>query len=67
MSPHTQLLIAAVAIGGAIVLTVGLLLGNPIGSSTEAGGADPTLARVTVLELEITQQADAPSGERHNR
>lgn len=60
MSPHSQLLIAAATVGGAIVLAVGMMLGNPYGVPTDLGGAGPTPARVTVLDAEIRPQGDNP-------
>jgi len=58
VSPHSQLLIAAATVGGAIVLAVGVMLGNPYGLPTDLGGVDPTPARVTVLDGEIRPQGD---------
>ncbi len=63
VSPHSQLLIAAATIGGAIVLAVGMLLGSPLRPPGDGGDTDPTLARVTFLDLEITPQAEAPLGD----
>jgi len=62
VSPHSQLLIAAATVGGAIVLAVGMLLGSPYRPPSD-GSEDPTLARVTVLDLEITTPADASTGD----
>lgn len=67
MSPHSQLLIAAATVGGAIVLAVGMMLGNPYGRPNDAGDTDPTLARVTVLDLQITPQTDAPPADGTDR
>jgi hypothetical protein len=60
VSPHSQLLIAAATVGGAIVLAVGMMLGNPYGLPTDLGGADQTPARVTVLDAEIRPEGDNP-------
>lgn len=67
VSPHSLLLIAAATVGGAVVLAVGMLLGNPLGTPIDGGGTDPTLARVTVLDVEITPPAEASFGDEDRR
>ncbi len=63
MSPHSQLLIAAATVGGVIVLAVGMLLGTAPGLSDGDRGTDPTLVRVSVMDLDITLEPDTAPGD----
>lgn len=65
MSPHSQLLIAAATIGAVVVLAIGILLGSPYGLPGADAGTDPTLTRVTVLD--ITPEAGTTSGNDSSR
>lgn len=67
VSPHTQFLIAAASVGGAIVLGIGMLLGNPFGQTPADVDTDPTLARVTVLDVEIAPEAEASFADEGSR
>ncbi len=59
VSPHSQLLIAAGAVGAAIVLTLGALLVGPEGLPGDAGSSEPSTVRITVLDPGDTADDDA--------
>ena len=52
VSPHSQLLVAAATIGGAVVLAAGVLLGLPYGFPEDTGATHPTLIRESIVDVD---------------
>ena len=63
VSPHSQLLLAAGTVGGLVLLGVGLLLGNPYGLPADQTGVEPTLVRVTVVDVDIAPDVGEATAE----